>query len=137
MPPAHPPTSRLVFVEHSNQTCLSFDHGCQPFWGAAPGHRIQLGSDGDHSLRPSARTGFVLLATAAAVAIAIAGALLAPYIYAEYEFDLHGEKPRVLTMPVEPVAGRWFDDYFVVETLDPTTFAIGGSPAIIKAITVI
>ncbi len=55
----------------------------------------------------------------------IAAALLSPYIYAEYEFDLHGEKPRVLPMPVEPVAGRWFDDYFVVETIDPTTFAIG------------
>ena len=55
----------------------------------------------------------------------IAAALLSPYIYAEYEFDLHGEKPRVLPMPVEPVAGRWFDDYFVVETVDPTTFAIG------------
>jgi hypothetical protein len=51
------------------------------------------------------------------VAFVIAGALLIPYIYAEYEFDLHGEKPRVLPMPVEPVAGRWFDDYFVVETV--------------------
>ena len=59
------------------------------------------------------------------MAIAIAAALLAPYIYAEYEFDLHGGKPRVLPMPVEPVAGRWFDDYFVVETVDQTTFAIG------------
>jgi glyoxylase-like metal-dependent hydrolase (beta-lactamase superfamily II) len=76
--------------------------------------------------RPAGRTGFVLLlATAAAVAIVIAGALLAPYTYAEYEFDLHGEKPRALPMPVEPVAGTWFDDYFVVETVDPTTFAIG------------
>ena len=59
------------------------------------------------------------------MAIAIAAALLAPYIYAEYEFDLHGGKPRVLPMPVEPVAGRWFDDYFVVEIVDQTTFAIG------------
>ena len=59
------------------------------------------------------------------MAIVIAGALLAPYTYAEFEFDLHGEKPRALPMPVEPVAGTWFDDYFVVETVDPTTFAIG------------
>jgi hydroxyacylglutathione hydrolase len=27
--------------------------------------------------------------------------------------------------PAQSVAGRWFDDYFVVETLDPSTFAIG------------
>ena len=31
------------------------------------------------------------MAAAAAVAIVIAAALLAPYIYTEYEFDLHGE----------------------------------------------
>lgn len=56
--------------------------------------------------------------------IAIA-ALLSPYIYAEYEFDLHGETPHALPMPTEPVAGRWFDDYFVIDTIDATTFAIG------------
>jgi hydroxyacylglutathione hydrolase len=31
----------------------------------------------------------------------------------------------VLPMSTVPVTGRWFDDYFVVETIDPTTFAIG------------
>jgi len=55
----------------------------------------------------------------------VIAALLAPYIYAEYDFDLHGTAPTVLPMPAVPVAGRWFDDYFVVEKLDPATFAIG------------
>jgi hydroxyacylglutathione hydrolase len=76
------------------------------------------------SLRRSTRNGVLLAVAAAALAIVVAS-LLAPYIYAEYEFDLHGEAPRALPMPTEPVAGRWFDDYFVVETVDPTTFAIG------------
>ncbi len=33
--------------------------------------------------------------------------------------------PTVLPKPAVPVAGRWVEDYFLVETLDPTTFAIG------------
>jgi hydroxyacylglutathione hydrolase len=61
----------------------------------------------------------------AAVALGVIAALLAPYIYAEYAFDFHGAKPQALPRPPKPVAGRWFDDYFVVETIDPTTFAIG------------
>jgi hydroxyacylglutathione hydrolase len=56
--------------------------------------------------------------------VVIAG-LLSPYLYAEYDFNLHGQVPKALPMPTVPVAGRWFDDYFVVETIDPTTFAIG------------
>jgi hydroxyacylglutathione hydrolase len=52
-------------------------------------------------------------------------ALLAPYVYAEYAFDLHGQTPVVLPKTGAPVTGRWVDDYFVVETLDPATFAIG------------
>lgn len=51
--------------------------------------------------------------------------LLAPYIYAEYEFHLLGSTPDVLPKPSVNVTGRWFDDYFVVETLDADTFAIG------------
>jgi hydroxyacylglutathione hydrolase len=66
----------------------------------------------------------VLLVAGAALAGVVA-ALLFPFIYAEYDFDLHGARPRVLPMPTDPVAGRWFDDYFVVEIIDPTTFAIG------------
>jgi len=57
--------------------------------------------------------------------VVVIAALFSPYIYAEYEFNLLGQAPKALPMPTVPVAGRWFDDYFVVETVDPTTFAIG------------
>ena len=60
----------------------------------------------------------------AGLLVAIA-AFLAPYIYAEYHFDLFGQAPEALPKPALPVSGRWFDDYFVVEPVDPTTFAIG------------
>jgi glyoxylase-like metal-dependent hydrolase (beta-lactamase superfamily II) len=66
-----------------------------------------------------------LLTLACLAALGIVAALLAPYLAAEYLFDLHGQRPEALAMPVSPVAGRWFDDYFVVQTLDPDTFAIG------------
>ena len=66
----------------------------------------------------------VISAAAAALLVAIA-ALSAPYVYAEYEFDLRGQVPAPLPKPDVPVAGRWFDDYFVIETIDPSTFAIG------------
>lgn len=75
-------------------------------------------------MKLSARTRRIS-AIAAAVLVAAAASWFAPYIYAEYLFDVYGGKPRALPMPTEPVAGRWFDDYFVVETIDPTTFAIG------------
>jgi hydroxyacylglutathione hydrolase len=67
---------------------------------------------------PLAALGFVVAALGVA-------AFFAPYLYAEYAFDLHGKKPSVLAKPTGPAAGRWVDDYFLVETLDPTTFAIG------------
>lgn len=70
----------------------------------------------------------VLLAITALASIAmitIIAALFAPYIYAEYLFHLHGRAPHMLPKPSVPVTGRWFDDYFVVQTLDPGTFAIG------------
>jgi len=63
-----------------------------------------------------------VLGAAASVALA---AWFAPYLYAEYEFDLKGQTPTVGAKPTAPLTGRWFDDYFVVQTLDPTTFAIG------------
>jgi hydroxyacylglutathione hydrolase len=72
---------------------------------------------------PSLRSIFgVILALALCLGIAAA---YAPYLYAEYLFDLHGKVPTVLPKPSVAVKGRWLDDYFVVETLDPTTFAIG------------
>jgi hydroxyacylglutathione hydrolase len=61
---------------------------------------------------------------AAALWLGIAAAY-APYLYAEYLFDLHGRVATELPKPSEAVMGRWVDDYFLVETLDPTTFAIG------------
>ena len=67
----------------------------------------------------------ILLAIAATAIVVVIAALLAPYIYAEYMFNLLGQTPKVLPAPSEPVAGRWFDDYFVVEKLDAGTFAIG------------
>jgi len=56
-------------------------------------------------------------------ALLLAAACGAPYLYAEYALRQHagliGPHPRV------PVRGRWFDDYFVVEQIDPATYAIG------------
>ncbi len=72
----------------------------------------------------AARTRLIGAIATAVLVIAIAS-WFAPYLYAEYLFDVYGGKPHALPMPTEPVAGRWFDDYFVVETIDPTTFAIG------------
>lgn len=50
---------------------------------------------------------------------------LAPYVYVEYEFLRHGPEPAIIAKPSGPVAGRWVDDYFLVEEIDPTTIAIG------------
>jgi hydroxyacylglutathione hydrolase len=52
-------------------------------------------------------------------------AYMAPYIYPEYQYRIHGKDVPVLPAPTVPVAGRWFDDYFVIEAIDATTFAIG------------
>jgi glyoxylase-like metal-dependent hydrolase (beta-lactamase superfamily II) len=67
----------------------------------------------------------IFLAVAAPALLVVTAALLYPYIYAEYEFDARGQARTPLPKPTAPVSGRWFDDYFVVETIDPTTFAIG------------
>jgi hydroxyacylglutathione hydrolase len=66
-----------------------------------------------------------LLAIAALTTVAVIAALFAPYLYAEYSFNLHGQAPTVQSKPELPVVGHWFDDYFIVETIDPNTFAIG------------
>ena len=72
----------------------------------------------------SRATSFLTVTAALAILFAVA-AVNAPYLYAEYLFDLHGRVPVATPTPAGPVAGRWIDDYFVVETLDDATFAIG------------
>ncbi len=76
-------------------------------------------------MRLSTPSKLFLAAVATTGLLVVVASLLAPYIYAEYHFDLFGHAPKALPKPALPVAGRWFDDYFVVETIDPTTFAIG------------
>ncbi len=67
-----------------------------------------------------------LLAIFTAVALLAAPAvIMAPYLYAEYAFDLGGQKPTLQPRPQSPIVGRWFDDYFLVQTIDASTFAIG------------
>jgi hydroxyacylglutathione hydrolase len=60
----------------------------------------------------------------AVIAIAVLMAAFAPYVYGEYD-AARGHGAIVGPKPSGPVAGRWVDDYFVVEAIDPTTFAIG------------
>jgi hydroxyacylglutathione hydrolase len=63
-----------------------------------------------------------LVAIAAAV-LAVLAAALAPYLYAE--IGLRQTDALVTHRPEQPVRGAWFDDYFIVETIDAGTFAIG------------
>ncbi len=73
--------------------------------------------------KPVRRRRWLAWAIASIAFTAMALAALAPYVYAEYALRRHGAlvEPR----PSQPVRGRWYDDYFVVEEIDPTTFAIG------------
>ncbi|HUI61829.1 MAG TPA: MBL fold metallo-hydrolase [Steroidobacteraceae bacterium] len=68
-------------------------------------------------------------ATLATLAVLLAlGALstcFAPYLYPELEYRLHGRELTVLPRPTVAVAGRWADDYFVIEQIDGGTWAIG------------
>lgn len=68
-------------------------------------------------------------ATIITLALLLTGAVLAacfaPYIFWEYEYRRHGPEPAVVPKPTVPVVGRWIDDYYVVEEIDPTTIAIG------------
>jgi hydroxyacylglutathione hydrolase len=57
--------------------------------------------------------------------MAVTGAVFAPYVYPEWEHQLHGKETAILPRPTVPVAGRWVDDYFVVEPIDERTIAIG------------
>ena len=62
----------------------------------------------------------VVIATVGAGLLAAVGT---PYVWAEYALRQHDA--LVGPPPQQPVAGRWVDDYFVVETIDPLTYAIG------------
>lgn len=63
-----------------------------------------------------------LVATAGAL-LAVLAAALAPYLYAEV--GLRQTDALVTHRPEQPVRGAWFGDYFIVETIDAATFAIG------------
>ncbi len=73
-----------------------------------------------------ARIGWwVGIAALLVLGLAVAGALFAPYVYPEVEYRLHGPTTQLLPKPSGEVAGQWYDDYFLVEQIDPMTFAIG------------
>jgi len=63
------------------------------------------------------------LVAIAAAGLAVLAAALAPYLYAE--IGLRQTDALVTKRPEQPVRGAWFDDYFIVETIDAATFAIG------------
>lgn len=74
---------------------------------------------------PRPKTLSLALCTLGAILAALAlAAAYAPYVYGEFD-AARGHGLIVGPMPAGPVAGRWVDDYFVVESIDPTTFAIG------------
>jgi hydroxyacylglutathione hydrolase len=60
---------------------------------------------------------------ALALAALAAGAWTAPYVYAE--LSARGHEAPLGPPPKQPAKGRWFDDYYLVETIDAATFAIG------------
>ncbi len=60
---------------------------------------------------------------ATATGLALALALGAPWVGAEYLLRDHGA--LVGARPPQPVRGRWFDDYFLIEAIDASTYAIG------------
>ena len=62
-------------------------------------------------------------AALAPLVLLLAAAAGAPYLCAEYQLRQHDA--LVGGRPSQPVSGRWFDDYFVIEAIDSTTFAIG------------
>ena len=70
------------------------------------------------------RKGVLSLLAAGACGLVVA-ALCAPYLYVEVAFGWLGAAPALQPRPAAPVAGRWFDDYYLVEQIDESTFAIG------------
>jgi hydroxyacylglutathione hydrolase len=67
----------------------------------------------------------ILFAVAVTALLVVLAAVFYPYIYAEYEFNLLGYAREPLPKPELQVTGHWFDDYFLIEPIDPTTLAIG------------
>ena len=51
-----------------------------------------------------------VLAIGALTIVVVIAAVLAPYIYAEYQFNLHGQAPTVQSKPDVAAVGRWFDE---------------------------
>jgi hydroxyacylglutathione hydrolase len=74
--------------------------------------------------RISKRLRLSLRTLTALIVLAVLIAVFAPYLYGEFD-AIRGHGAIVGAMPSGPVAGRWVDDYFVVEPIDSTTFAIG------------
>jgi len=77
------------------------------------------------SSHPNKARRFVLSLVGVLGGVALAIAAFAPYLYPEYVVRVYGADAPVLPPPKVPVAGRWFDDYFLIEDIDSTTFAIG------------
>jgi glyoxylase-like metal-dependent hydrolase (beta-lactamase superfamily II) len=65
----------------------------------------------------------IITVAALAVGALTIAAWGAPYLCAEYALRKH--PPLVGPAPSQPIRGRWFDAYFVVEAIDPSTYAIG------------
>jgi hydroxyacylglutathione hydrolase len=63
------------------------------------------------------------IAIGATAATLVLLAIFAPYVGAEYLLRRHGL--LIGPVPTQPVRGQWIDDYFLVERIDATTFAIG------------
>jgi len=73
----------------------------------------------------SSRRQRLLFAFAVLVATIVLAAYFAPYVLPEALYRLRGKEPPLLPKPAVAVTGRWHDDYFVVEQIDPATMAIG------------
>jgi hydroxyacylglutathione hydrolase len=67
----------------------------------------------------------IVLAVSATALLVVTAALLYPYIYAEYKFDMLGQVRMPLPKTDLPAAGHWVDDYFLIEAIGPGTIAIG------------
>ena len=73
----------------------------------------------------SSRRQRFFFALAVVVVTILLAAYFAPYLVPEVLYRVRGKEPPVLPKPAVAVAGRWHDDYFVIEEIDPTTLAIG------------
>jgi hydroxyacylglutathione hydrolase len=65
----------------------------------------------------------IILGAGFVAGLVVALATFAPFLGAEYLLRQHGA--IIGALPSQPIRGRWFDDYFLVETLDANTYAIG------------